>query len=155
MSEKIRLVLVAKRDKLMSMKGFTADEAVLLEWLKMQKSYRLHVNHIEDELKTRMAKTLVEMFGEPHLKAIYDEDESLTQSEKYEKMLEEILHDEHIRTVAELHDGDMFGEQAILREHVRTASVRCIEDTHLAYITKHDFQKMYNNILKAKKDKRI
>lgn len=110
MAEKIRLVLVAKREKLLQRKGFTADETVLLEWLRVQKSYRLPVDHIPDELKIRMAKQLVLMFGDPLLKYQYEEDESLKEVERYEKMLDEILHDEHIRTVAELRDGSMFGE---------------------------------------------
>ena len=43
----------------------------------------------------------------------------------------------------------------MLRVSKRTASVRCTEDTHLAYITKKDFDKMYGNIVKARYDKRI
>ena len=95
------------------------------------------------------------MYGDPLLAEMYASDESLTELEKCECMLDEILHDQNIRKVNELKDGDMFGEQAILRENVRTASIRCMEDTHLAYITKSDFQKMYNSIMKAKQDRRI
>ena len=95
------------------------------------------------------------MYGDPLLAEMYASDESLTELEKCECMLDEILHDLNIRKVNELKDGDMFGEQAILRENVRTASIRCMEDTHLAYITKSDFQKMYNSIMKAKQDRRI
>ncbi len=54
-------------------------------------------------------------------------------------MLDEILHDLNTRVIAQLKDGDQFGEQAILRDSIRTASVRCMEDTHLGYITKKDF----------------
>ncbi len=50
------------------------------------------------------------MFGDQYLKEKYEEDESLKEIERYEKMLDEILHDEHIRTVGELRDGQMFGE---------------------------------------------
>lgn len=95
------------------------------------------------------------MYGDPLLAEMYALDESLTDLEKCECMLDEILHDLNIRKVNELKDGDMFGEQAILRDNVRTASIRCMEDTHLAYITKSDFQKMYNSIMKAKQDRRI
>lgn len=95
------------------------------------------------------------MYGDPLLAEMYASDESLTELEKCECMLDEILHDLNVRKVNELKDGDMFGEQAILRENVRTASIRCMEDTHLAYITKSDFQKMYNSIMKAKQDRRI
>ncbi len=64
MAEKIRLVLVAKREKLLQRRAFTADETVLLEWLRVQKSYRLYIDQIPDDLKIRMAKQLVLMFGD-------------------------------------------------------------------------------------------
>ncbi len=57
-----------------------------------------------------MAKQLVLMFGDQLLKDQYEENESMNEIDRYEKMLDEILHDEHIRTVAELRDGHMFGE---------------------------------------------
>ena len=85
---------------------------------------------------------------------LYKNDPNLNEFERAESMLDEILHDQKVKHVRQLKTGDMFGEQAIIRDCVRTASVRCTEDTHLAYITRDDFQKVYRNIAKAKQDKR-
>ena len=60
-------------------------------------------------------------------------------------MLEEILHDMQVRVLKKLGTGDDFGEQALLRDGNRTASVRCTQDTHLAYISKFDFMKLHKS----------
>ena len=49
----------------------------------------------------------------------------------------------------------MFGEQAVLRDGNRTASVRCTEDTHLAYLSKNEFLKLHKSIMKSRQDRRI
>ena len=51
--------------------------------------------------------------------------------------------------------GDQFGEQAVLRESLRIADVKCSEDTHLAYITKEEFERVYSNLMKGRYDRRI
>ena len=79
------------------------------------------------------------MYGDQELAYIYMHDSRMEKTQVCEKMLDEILHDLHTRVVAQLKDGDQFGEQAILRDCIRTASVRCMEDTHLGFITKKDF----------------
>ena len=43
----------------------------------------------------------------------------------------------------------------MLRDCIRTASVRCMEDTHLCYNTKKDFDHLYESIKKAKMDRRV
>lgn len=70
-------------------------------------------------------------------------------------MLDEILFELHVAVVATLKDGAQFGEQAMLRDCIRTASVRAMEDTHLCYVTKHDFGRLYESIKKAKLDRRV
>ena len=58
-------------------------------------------------------------------------------------MLQEILYEAHANVKAILKEGDMFGEQAALRDGVRSASVRATEDCHLAYLSKDDFDHLY------------
>ena len=86
---------------------------------------------------------------------MYEADMNISEMDRIEKMLDEILHDLKVRHLRCLRDGDQFGEQALLREHIRTASVRCTEDTHLAYISDRDFKKIYENIMKVRFDRRI
>ena len=97
-----------------------------------------------------MAKTLIQMYCDQMIIQIYKEDNDLSNFEKCEKLLDEILFDLKVHHVTILREGDMFGEQAILRDNIRTASVRCIHDCHFAYFTQEDFQKVYNNIMQAK-----
>ena len=49
----------------------------------------------------------------------------------------------------------MFGEQAALRDGIRSASVRTTEDCHLAYLEKEDFDHLYKVMLKGKVDRAI
>ena len=74
---------------------------------------------------------------------------------KIEKMLEEILYEANSKEKRLLMDGDMFGEQAALRDGYRSASVRTTEDCHLAYLEKEHFDHLYNVHLKAKVDRAI
>ena len=157
MAEKIRLVLVAKREKLLAreFQAGSEDERILMNWVKMQNSYNLPIDGIPDEFKIKVAETLAKMYGDPVLNKMYLSDDSLSEEEQYEAILDEILFQNKVRHIATIKDGAQFGEQAILRDSIRTASVRCMEDTHLCYITKADFERMYNNIMKAKQDRRI
>lgn len=41
--------------------------------------------------------------------------------------------------LAEMHDGDFFGEMALFDNQVRSASVRAVEDTDCLVLTKWDF----------------
>lgn len=156
-TEKIRLVLVAKRRNILSRQYLEASEAekTLVEWVQLQKSYRMPLDGINDEFKLKIAKTLIDMFGDKILVEMYREVEHLTMIDRCEKMLDEILLDMKQRVVAELKSGQMFGEQALLRDGVRTTSVRCKQDTHLAYLTKAEFLKLHKTIMKSKQDKRI
>jgi len=61
-------------------------------------------------------------------------------------MLDEIIIDMKSRHAGILKEGDQFGEQAGMRDDIRTASIRCREGTDLAYILKKDFKKIYENI---------
>ena len=70
-------------------------------------------------------------------------------------MLEEILYESHAKVKCHLKENDMFGEQAALRDGIRSASVRATEDCHLAYLTKDDFDHLYNFHYKAKIDRGI
>jgi len=47
--------------------------------------------------------------------------------------------------VATLGKGEFFGEMALLRQKKRTATVRCLEDTELIAIRKHDFNILVTN----------
>ena len=77
----------------------------------------------------------------------------MTKLMKIEKMLEEILYDCHSSVKCYLKEDDMFGEQAALRDGIRSASVRATEDCHLAYLSKADFDHLYNIHMKAKVDR--
>jgi len=70
MAEKMRQVLSAKRESIVSRKIFEGNdgEKSLIEWVKMQNSYRLPVDGIPDAHKIKNARTLVEMYGDPVLK---------------------------------------------------------------------------------------
>ena len=65
-------------------------------------------------------------------------------------MLDEILLDMKVRVVSHLKTGQMFGEQALMRDGYRTASVRCREDTHLAYLSRVEFYKIHKSIMKSR-----
>ena len=150
--EKIRLVLVAKRKNLVSRRYLetSEDESTLVEWVQLQDSYGMPLDGISDEFKLKIAKTLINLYGDKILREMYSDDVDLSQVERYEKMLDEILLQIKVRTVNQLKKGVMFGEQAVLRDGNRTASVRCTEDTHLAYLTKHEFLKLHKSIMKSR-----
>ena len=156
-AEKIRLVLVAKRKNLLNRQYLDEndDEATLIEWVQLQDSYRMPVDGISDEFKIKLAKTLINMYGDKTLIQFYRDDPNLSVVERCEKMLDEILLEMKTRVIGELKSGDMFGEQALLRDGNRTASIRCREDTHLAYLTKAEFMKLHKSIMKSRQDKRI
>ena len=86
---------------------------------------------------------------------LYKDDFTLSTAETCEALLDEIIHDMKVRQVARLRDADQFGEQALLRDGVRTASVRTLEDTHLVYFTREDFQKVYSSIMQVKVTRRF
>lgn len=86
---------------------------------------------------------------------MYMNDANLDKTQICEKMLDEILLEQNIKCVGTLKDFDQFGEQAILRDNIRKASVRCMEDTHLSFITQKDFKRIYENIKKARLDMRV
>ena len=152
MAEKIRLVLVAKRKHILSRQYLEEndDEATLIEWVQLQDSYRMPVDGISDDFKIKVAKTLINMYGDKILIQMYKDDPDLSQVERCEKMLDEILLEMKMRVVGQLKSGEMFGEQALLRDGNRTASIRCSEDTHLAYLTKPEFMKLHKSIMKSR-----
>ena len=113
------------------------------------------LDEVDDLFKLKIANTLIEMYGDPIMSDLLMHDPTKTQPQRCENMLDEMLHDMHSRVVCHLKELDWFGEQASLRESKRTASVRATEDTHLAYIEKEDFLRIYNSIMKAKQDRRI
>ena len=101
--------------------------------------------------KLKFASTLVEMFGDPVIEENNFKDENYNEVEFCERMLREILLDHKVALIRNLKGGDMFGEQAALRDNkIRTASVRCTEDTHLSYLKMEDFMHIYNIIMKGK-----
>lgn len=113
------------------------------------------LDDIDDEFKLKMAETLVLMFGDEILMNYYQEKTTMPKLVKIEKMLEEILYEANSKEKRLLTDGDMFGEQAALRDGYRSASVRTIEDCHLAYLEKEDFDHLYKVHMKAKVDRGI
>ena len=113
------------------------------------------VDGISDEFKIKLAKTLISMYGDKTLIQFYRDDPNLSVVERCEKMLDEILLEMKTRVIGELKSGDMFGEQALLRDGNRTASIRCREDTHLAYLTKAEFMRLHKSVMKSRQDKRI
>ena len=162
--EKIRLILVAKRENLLGMSlededgNIAESDKDVLElqgWVQRQVSFRLSLEHESEEFCLAAAKTLIKVYGDEILAELYAENQSLSELELSEKLLDEILHDMKVHQLRSLGAGDMFGEQAPLREGTRTASVRCTEDTHLAYVGRDDFLKIYTNIMKVRYDKRI
>jgi len=46
------------------------------------------------------------------------------------------------RCVAELRQGDMFGEMALVNREPRSATVAALEDAHLFMLNEHTFQKL-------------
>ena len=151
------MVLVAKREELTdrTFKAKNEDERTLVEWVLMQEQFRLPLDEVDDLFKLKIANTLIEMYGDPIIKELHMHEPTKTQVQRCDAMFDEILHDMHSRVVCHLTASDWFGEQASLRDTTRTASIRCTEDTHLAYIEKEDFLRIYNSIMKAKQDKRI
>lgn len=157
MAEKIRQVLAFKRDDIVraDFDSSQSEMQTLKEWVKVQKSLRMPVDGISDEFKLKVAKSLIRMFGDKILIELYFHESGLREIEACEKMLDEILFELHVAIVASLKDGDQFGEQAVIKDCIRTASVRCMEDTHLCYISKKDFDRLYESIKKAKMDRRV
>lgn len=80
MSEKIRLLLVAKRKDLLSRKYLETDEdeCTLVEWISMQESFRLPIDSIGDEFKIKVARTIIQLYGCKILNLMYNEDDSMT-----------------------------------------------------------------------------
>ena len=113
------------------------------------------VDNLSDSFKVKMARILIRLFGDEILRNLYFKESGLSEIEACERMLDEILFDLHVAVVTTLKDGDMFGEQALLKDCVRTASVRCTQNTHLCYVTKDDFGRIYEAIKKAKLDRRV
>ena len=94
------------------------------------------LDDVNDEMKIKMAESLVLMFGDEILINYYQERKMMPKLVKIERMLEEILYEAQSTVKGYLYDGDMFGEQAALRDGYRSASVRTTEDCHLAYLEK-------------------
>ena len=109
---------------------------------------------VDDQNKIKIAETLINMYGDKKLLAFYTE-QKMSKLMKLEKMLEEILYESQSTVKAYLKEDDMFGEQAALRDGVRSASVRATEDCHLAYLDKEDFDYIYQIHWKAKVDRGI
>ena len=80
MAEKIRLVLVAKRKHLLSRQYLEAndEEKTLVEWVQLQESYRMPVEGISDDFKLKVAKTLINMYGDKILIQMYKDDPDLS-----------------------------------------------------------------------------
>ena len=112
------------------------DEISLKEWLSNQTTFRLSIESETEDSRLKIARTLIKLYGDKILFEMYSDDETLSDIQRVDNMLDEILYDMKARHLRCLTDGDMFGEQSALRDGHRTASVRCTEDTHLAYITK-------------------
>ena len=97
---------------------------------------------VEDTNIIKMAEVIITMYGDKILLGYYSK-KKMSKLQKSEKMLQEILYEAHANVKAILKEGDMFGEQAALRDGVRSASVRATEDCHLAYLSKEDFDHLY------------
>ena len=112
LAEKIRLVLIAKRKNLLSRRYLetSEDESTLVEWVQLQDSYGMPLDGISDEFKIKIAKTLINLYGDKILREMYSDDDNLSQVERYEKMLDEILLQNKVRTINQLKKGVMFGE---------------------------------------------
>ena len=115
MSEKIRIIIVAKRKdltiRLATREDDNINEFYLREWLDRQTSFRLDEFHdCELNFKTTAANTLIKLYGDPILMSMYKEDNKLSKGQRYEKMLDEILFDMKARYVRSLSDDDSFGE---------------------------------------------
>lgn len=54
-----------------------------------------------------------------------------------------------------LKNGDHFGEIALIGGIPRIASIRCLEDTHFAVISKDDFNKALGAIEKRKFNEKV
>lgn len=158
MAEKLRQVILAKRELLIARQYEQGleDERNLIEWVTEQDSFRLSLENCQDDFKIKTARTLARMYGDPILNELYKQNQEMTELQRLELMMEEILLEQRSRVVKELTDGDQFGEQSIIRDFgIRTASIRCTEDTHLAYLEKSDFEKIYYNIMKTKQTRRV
>lgn len=70
----------------------------------------------------------------------------LKQSEEFQKRYIEIN---------TLTAGKSFGDLALLGSKPRMASIRCLEDTHFAVLTKHDFNIVLGQIEKKKMNEKI
>ena len=60
----------------------------------------------DNEFKMKVAKTLINMYGDKILSEMYMQDENLSELARCEMMLDEILHDMKVRHVRCLKDGD-------------------------------------------------
>ena len=120
MTEKIRQLLVAKKDHLLTKTDLAGDPdaRALVEWVEMQTAFRLPLDGVANDFKARMARTLVNLFGDPILYEFYKSDAKFKFSDVAlsEKMIDEIMFDTKVNVKRHLKDGDMFGEQAFLRE---------------------------------------
>lgn len=154
---KLREVLVAKRTKLLERKSHdnSPEEQMLVDWVASQVSHDLPLTGVADDIQLQMAKTLVSLYGDPVLVRMYSEDPMSTGIQDLQFMMGEILLEDQQRMIRKLQKGDFFGEQAFVRDLPRTASVRCTEDCHLAYLDKEAFLRIYHNIQKVKMDRRI
>ena len=115
----------------------------------------MSLEDISDHFKLEIATTLAEMYGDPILNELIKRDQAYSRTGKIEKMIDEVLYLQSARVIRELNQGDMFGEQALIRSGQRTASVRCKDICYMAYLDKEDFDRLYNNIIKGRQDRRI
>ena len=51
-------------------------------------------------------------------------------------------------TIAKLTDGSSFGEFALLESRPRTATVKCLKNTHFIVLTKEDYNRILGTIEK-------
>ena len=116
--------------------------------------FTMPLDGVDDEHIIKMAEVIITMYGDKILLGYYTK-KKMSKLQKSEKMLQEILYESHANVKAILKDGDMFGEQAALRDGVRSASVRATEDCHLAYLSKDDFDHLYQMHWKGKTDRGI
>lgn len=116
--------------------------------------YTMPLDDVDDPYKLKIAEALVMLYGDKILLEYYTQ-RKVSKLQKLEKMLGEILYDSKATVKGYLKEDDMFGEQAAIRDGVRSASVRATEDCHLAYLVKEDFDYLYQIHLKGKVDRGI
>ena len=93
--EKVRQILFSKREEicLKPSDSCSDEENFLIHWVKQHHDYRLPFTTEEDEIKLKMAKTLVAMYGDKVLTKMYQSNEELNHIQKVDKMLDEIIID--------------------------------------------------------------